>query len=85
MTADLGLCVVPAGLGHCVCRAHVPGTKNQEAVTMRNNQRPVIFELPLIAAGLVVATLATTAAGAMLWSVRELLHVTRLDRSAGHA
>ena len=48
---------------------------------MRNKQRPVIVELPLIAGGLVVATLATLTAGAMLWSVREVLHLTRLDRS----
>jgi hypothetical protein len=53
---------------------------------MRNKQRPVILELPMIAVGLVVATVATTAAAAMLWSVRGVLHLTRLDRStAGHA
>jgi hypothetical protein len=53
---------------------------------MRNKQRPLIEELPLIGIGIVVATVATAATTAMLWSVRELLHLARLDRPlGGHA
>jgi hypothetical protein len=54
-----------------------------EEITMRSKQRsdmPAVEEIPLIAVGFVVATVAMATATALLWTVRGVLRVTGLDR-----
>lgn len=52
---------------------------------MRNTERAMFKEVPLIGAGFVVITVAAATAGAMAWGLRSLLHLARADRPTAAA